>query len=605
MRLSHLGLLTITINEIPDGPTSRPNQIGGVPVVISDCSGWLHWSPGDIGVVLCSGIGRDAHVSYTTLRRLALELAQAGYSTLRFDYPGTGDSKDVQDIDPALGWRRGVDDAIGFMRGTGVRRIIVCGYRLGALFSLLNSADHQDVDDVVMIDPVISGASFLREVGISASLGGERHNSQSIEVDGYAIASGRRSPLHAMNALSLEASPAKRLLILTPGSSRQADRLADRMRKLGLEVTQANFTPIREFDRDGYVGRTVDLDAVRQWLPPVSKLTGAPPWVPSQETLLTGDDFVERPLHFADGLFGVLCRPPGDDLQGRVVLLGNCGSSPRYGPARFHVFLARQLAAAGIASLRFDFAGLGESSSAGSDADTHIYETGRSQDVGAAIDALESLGHRGFIAAGVCSGGYHAWLATLDDARIGAVLMVNPAVFAWRKGQSLDALIHTGSRSTRSYLATMSNAHGWKRLVSRHGLRRAVRTARVVAARRLTTAVGHGAALVGLPVRSSAPFRAMQGLSRRGARVLVIMAAGDAGLDLLTSHFGSKGRRLAKLPGVAVKIMSNIDHAVTRRAMQRDVADVVLEFLNLKVDQPAMPMRRTEESLLSVAEDVT
>lgn len=476
----------------------------------------------------------------------------------------------------------------------------MCGYRLGALFSLLSSANHPDVNDVVMIDPVISGASFLREVGISASIGGDRQNSQSIEVDGDTIASGTRSPLHAMDALSLEASPVKRLLILTPGSSRKADRLADRMSELGLEVTQTKFKPIREFARDGYIERTVDLDAVRRWLPSVSKITTAPPWTPSKEAVLTGEEFVERPLHFADGLFGVLCRPPGDDQQGRVVLLGNCGSAPRYGPARFHVFLARQLAAAGIASLRFDFAGLGESSLVGSGVDTHIYETSRSPDVGAAIDALESLGHRGFIAAGVCSGGYHAWLATLDDTRIGAVLMINPAVFSWRKGQSLDALIHTGSRSTRSYLATMSNGHGWKRLVSRHGLGRAVRTARVVAARHLTAAVGNGAALVGLPVESSAPFRAMQGLSRRGARVLVVMAAGDAGLDLLTGHFGSKGRRLARLPGVAVKIMTNIDHAVTRRAMQRNVAEVMLEFLNPKVDQPTMPMRRTEESLLSV-----
>ncbi len=51
--------------------------------------------------------------------------------------------------------------------------------------------------------------------------------------------------------------------------------------------------------------------------------------------------------------------------------------------------------------------------------------------------------------------------------------------------------------------------------------------------------------------------------------------------------------------------MANIDHAVTRRAMQRNVAEVMLEFLNSKVDQPTMPMRRTEESLLSVGEDVT
>lgn len=540
-------------------------------------------------MVICPGIGRDAHISYTTLRRLAIELAQGGYSTLRFDYPGTGDSLDVSTDDPAVAWLHAVDDAITYLRTSGVRRIVLCGYRVGALFSLFRAAGRTDIDDLVLIDPVVSGAAFLREFNIAASVGAARSqlSGSALEIDGTPFASGPSSILLSMNALSMRSRPAKRILLLTSSTARDVTRLPEYLTKLGVEITQASFEPIQEFSRDGCIGETVNLGVVHEWLPPATEKIRTTSSISEVNNQLSGQDFVEEPLRFADGLFGVLCRPSFETEPGRVVLIGNCGLAPRYGPARFHVFLARRLAAAGIASLRLDFAGLGDSWVSTTGTDTHIYETCRSADVSAAIDTLVSRGHRGFAAAGICSGAYHAWRAALDDDRIDTVLMVNPAVFIWRKGQSLGALVQTGSRSAQSYLAAMSQGDSWKHLFSRNfGIRRALRTGRVVATRQAVAFVGKAAVLAGLPVESAHPMQAMQRLSQRGTRVLVVMAAGDAGLDVLSSCFGTRGRRLARLPGHAVEIIPDLDHAVTRRVMQDTVAKALLHFLTTKLEQP-------------------
>ena len=577
------------------GADMSATALGEMPVSFSGCSGWLHEGTGDIGVVICSAVGHDALVSHTTVRKLAIGLAQAGYPTLRFDYPGTGDSEDVVGADPVTGWMRGIDEAISFLRGTSVRRIILCGVRLGALFALVKAAEHGDVDDVVMIDPVTSGALFLRELGIAASLNGHQTNpnAAALELDGVFLATGTASPLHAMNASLFQSRPARRCLILNSSVSRHAERLAARLTELGVEVTQAEFVRWNEYDGDGRIGVPVDLDMIRTWLPPATNSASRLACRPDMTTGLGDRTFFERPLLFGNRLFGTLCQPRGETVPGRVVVVGNAGIGPRHGHARFHVLLARRLAAAGIASLRFDFAGLGDSAAADSDAGTHIYATDRRPDIAAALDALQALGYSGFAAAGICSGGYHAWQASLQDERIDTLLMVNPATFSWKDGQSFDMLMQTSGHSTRFYLATLSQGSGWKRLLRREvDVRRVFRTLRTQAVRRLSVAVGQGARLVGWPTDSNAPFRAMRMLSRRGVRVLVVMAADDAGADLLSAYFGRNGHRLTALRGNAVRIMPDLDHSVTRRAAQDKVVDVILEFLTgrpARSQPPAKP----------------
>ena len=65
---------------------------------------------------------------------------------------------------------------------------------------------------------------------------------------------------------------------------------------------------------------------------------------------------IETPIGFGpdNGLFGILCEPETGEPDIAVIICGG-GRNPHYGVGRSAVYLARHLAAAGIASLRMDF----------------------------------------------------------------------------------------------------------------------------------------------------------------------------------------------------------------------------------------------------------
>ena len=114
-------------------------------------------------------------------------------------------------------------------------------------------------------------------------------------------------------------------------------------------------------------------------------------------------------------------------------------ANPRAGLGRFGVEFARRLAAIGITTLRFDFAGLGDSIGPAGEENmrSDVFENERSGDVSAAIDALEQLGCRRFVVQGICSGAYHALHAAVAETRIEAILMANLPLFLWTKGDSI------------------------------------------------------------------------------------------------------------------------------------------------------------------------
>jgi pimeloyl-ACP methyl ester carboxylesterase len=100
----------------------------------------------------------------------------------------------------------------------------------------------------------------------------------------------------------------------------------------------------------------------------------------------------------------------------------NAGVLHRVGPNRINVRLARELAGAGFASLRFDFSGLGDSRPR---QDARPYTEIVVEEVGQAMSALGSLrGTQSFLLLGMCSGADNAVRVAARDVRVkGAVLV--------------------------------------------------------------------------------------------------------------------------------------------------------------------------------------
>ena len=196
------------------------------------CFGWLHESWGDIGVLMCPGVGRDAARSDMSLRLLAVELARSGYPTLRFDYPGTGDSCDLDGEEPSASWLESIGAAASIVRSTGVRQIVLCGVRLGSMLAAIKALEYDDVCAAALVDPVVTGSSYLRELSIASQLetGAPVGDDGGVEVDELRLADGPTAPLRAFSLLSMEAPPARHLLVLNSVSpSALVSKLVDRM----------------------------------------------------------------------------------------------------------------------------------------------------------------------------------------------------------------------------------------------------------------------------------------------------------------------------------------------------------------------------------------
>jgi pimeloyl-ACP methyl ester carboxylesterase len=133
----------------------------------------------------------------------------------------------------------------------------------------------------------------------------------------------------------------------------------------------------------------------------------------------------ERTIVFGatNGLVGTLALPsaPSGSAADIGFLLFNAGVVNRVGPHRINVRIARQLAARGIASIRFDLAGHGDSVRQSGD---HSFEDQAVIDIRAAMDALGAAANlRRFAIFGYCSGAYYGFATALADERVAGILM--------------------------------------------------------------------------------------------------------------------------------------------------------------------------------------
>ena len=167
-------------------------------------------------------------------------------------------------------------------------------------------------------------------------------------------------------------------------------------------------------------------------------------------------NYHEEALRFTcpqDSLLGILAHPDVAQTIGFVVIVG--GPQYRAGSHRQFVLLARRLAAAGFAVLRFDYRGMGDSEGRLRRFDTI------SQDIAAAIDALQKrLPVVQHIALwGLCDGASAALLYCHEttDPRVRALCLLNPWV------RSEESLARTQVK--HYYLQRLGQRDFWHKLL--------------------------------------------------------------------------------------------------------------------------------------------
>ena len=536
--------------------------------------GWLHAPAGPVSaeaaVLICAPPGRDGRCGHRPLRSLAERLAEAGYTTLRFDLVGVGDSLDPPvDADILPLWLAGVAAAAHTLReAVNPQKLVLVGLRMGA--SLAACAE-VEADGLVMLAPVASGRQWLRELKLSASMSGTAGTGEALESQGLRLSPASVESFGRLDLTTLPAAPRQALVCAHNAS---AVGVAERLAELGGEVATRDFPGYDALFEDTHSHRapTAVFDDVMAWIGDAFPGRGVQDvtalHIGAEPVALHPPGCVEHPVHFGAGLAGVLCMPEGASADGRAVIFCNTSAEPRAGIGRFAVEASRRLALAGVASLRFDFAGVGDSD--GPD-HTHVYDVSRLADFAEAVTLLAAEGFPEVVVASVCSGGFHALRALIADPRIAGVFTVS-AKLVWRTGESVAPEIGDQGRATQAYVQGLKDPQIWRRLLSGGiDVRAVLKTLSVRLLAKLAARVREGD---GRTLRLG-----LAEAAERGARIHMLMGLDDASYDELETHFGAKAHRLTDMPGASMRVEPGLDHGLARAASREIAIAELLTFV--------------------------
>jgi pimeloyl-ACP methyl ester carboxylesterase len=549
------------------------------------CIGWFHMpaqNPSTTAVVICPGLRADGVTGYRSFRMMGTALAAAGYPTLRFDYPGTGDSGEPDESDLWAEWLKSIDRAAEWLRqNANAERIVLVGLRVGATLATLAAEQRPDIAGLVLIAPVMRGRTYIRELITEVTVrGGKPRAGDQLQTDDFDLSAEAVQRINGVNLADTRAAPGSQIIVYAPSPSPALSNCVAKWTADGASVTCEDFTGLDPFLRPGFMAHepSADVSRVVDWIRSSIPSTSCenPITVPTGPVTLRHDGCIEEPFRFGDRghLFGVLCRPTDHVAADKIVVIVNPSGDPHHGVARLNVVLARALAAQGFPSLRIDFAGLGDSIAPG-DVETHIFETDRNPDVSAAIDALSKIGFHQFAIQGLCSGAYHAFRAAVADERIGDLITVNLPLFRWRTGDSVEFLSYVGA-SPLAQLPKLASLRSLKRLLrsdplalySRIAMQSTWFSGMLKAVTRFSTR------LFGSGLAFTFAQKSMRDLGKR-CRSLLLFADGDQGMVNFEKEFS-----IRRPPsGASVITIPGMDHSLTNQDMRRVVIGHMVRFL--------------------------
>lgn len=544
-----------------------------IPITFNGLMGKLHLPDkgrrSGVGVVIVPPHGVEALAATKTLRRMAEALAAAGHAALRFDLPGTADSLGVDtDPDRVAAWVAATGDAAAVLaRHAGVGGVVYAGLRFGATIAAMAAADRSDLAGLILLDPVVKGRLYARELAMTARAlaEGARLDPDATTTEaGLSIAGLITSAetLEAMRGIDLQrlAVPVAPVLLLSRQGATDARQLAGAWAAGAVTAAEVRgFEGISLSPTTAATPEQVLTDTV-VW---VNGLAGtlADPLSPPALALLAGPHFTEEGLVFGaeHRLFGVLCQPAKAAPGRPVLLIVNAGRNSHVGWARSGVQLARELADQGIASLRMDLAGIGDAGDrpgSPDSLDSVLYNKANEPQVRDAVDLLVARGYGDVTLLGACSGAYLALHQAARDDRIGGLIIVNIQRFVWRPGETVEEAIASAYPLAASYAAKVFEARAWRRLLT--GERKIAPLIRTFSKR----ATDRLRAL--RPSDGTRQARAiMRRLNERRVAVDIIFSENDAGLSDLALHFGSDGRWLAGQDNVQLTLLPQADHDLT------------------------------------------
>jgi hypothetical protein len=261
----------------------------------------------------------------------------------------------------------------------------------------------------------------------------------------------------------------------------------------------------------------------------------------------------------------------------------------RIGMNGLYVRWARELAAHGVPSLRFDISGIGDSPALPGARDNQLYSLHAVIDVCAAVDFVgRTLPGHELCLVGLCSGAYAAYHSALADPRIRRLVLINPQTFLFNPGDSLQVDRKRAYKAARYYRRRFGQCDAWHRLARGDvnlvsGGRLMAQRARDVA---LLSARGFATRLGLIP--PSHVTRELNSLADAKVKVAFVYSGDDPGLGVLSAELGAHRNECFRRPELSLDVIEGSDgpdHTFTPLWSQDDLTRVVIARV-LELSQP-------------------
>lgn len=578
------------------------------PVVFDGFTGIFQRAavPAGAPVLMFSPFGYEELCARGFWTALADRFATAGFESLRFDFPGTANALDTtaEGLDDWLSAARSA--AGGLRHRTGRSAITLLGLGLGATLAASWASELGPLASLVLLEPAHTGRGFSRAMtawgaAIASASGlatADARPGSPPSVAGFVLPDRRVAAVRRLDLATAPVAAVSAVLVVEQTGGQAGKTVARRFGAAGACVDQQAFPGYAALMNDPTSAQMPErvMAAVVTWLAgqPLVEDGGSPAQVTALagSTVLAGDGFTEQPIRFGPDrrLAGVLCLPTTADRRGRAVVLANAGRDFSIGWARSAVAQARALASNGVASLRFDLGGIGDSRAAPDAPREILYSAAMCADLRLGVDHLHDLGFRKLGVVGRCSGAWAAFTLAGEDTRVESLVLVNTLAFLWDPTKDLADVMRFSQRSVGDLGATLLKRGGLRRLLRgdldlRGGGRFLLRQANRHFLRPSAPALG--------PLTTeSRRFHRLHSLFRRlmarEARVLLVYAEGDASLGELRSFMGRDLARLRRYPNVAVLTVADADHNFTPEAARQALTAHITAFLDPVAEHRAM-----------------
>ncbi len=267
-------------------------------------------------------------------------------------------------------------------------------------------------------------------------------------------------------------------------------------------------------------------------------------------------------------LLGIATLPEISAETGVLILTG--GPQYRAGSHRQFTLLARQLAGAGYASLRFDYRGMGDS-----EGDARNFEA-VDDDIRTAIDCFlgQALSVRRVVIWGLCDAASAALYYAHSDARVSGLILLNP----W---------VHTEASAARAqfryyYLSRLMQCSFWTKFLSgkikfRLSVANLAKSAWASTTDVVTTVpVAPG---LGSPGYLS---RMLEGLKNYRGKVLLILSGNDlvAQEFVILTQQDKDWKKCWSSPGISRETVKQANHTFSSQAWRDQVANLTTRWLD-------------------------